>query len=273
MTSCRHPGLDRLDYVEGARLLARDLGDTRGNEARWQALHVRGLHDTWGIATGLRLTLTPNRRGLVVGVGAAFDCRGEVIRLEQAVELPMPSTPALGFLTPGFDVVLDQRGVRWEPTGGGADAPAFGPGVRPGLDIPLGRTSRLVWGMLTNPDSSWRKMAHPMTRPRVLSGLTAVGGLEWFKETTSIRTSVDTSAAQFRSTPRYVASIAQAPGMSGLLGPFLSLSTFYAGRFTARVGAVSRTGLPATAVVQMLLDRAGGIQIAWMGIEPNAGCW
>ena len=64
--------LDRLDYVEGSRLLARDLGDTARTEARWQGLHVRGLHDTWGVATGLRLTFTPSRRSLVVGPGAAF---------------------------------------------------------------------------------------------------------------------------------------------------------------------------------------------------------
>lgn len=273
MTSCRDPGLDRLDYGEGARLLARDLSDTRGNEARWQALHVRGLHDTWGVATGLRLRLTPNGRGLVVEVGAAFDCRGQVIRLDQSVELPMPSTPAVGFPPPAFDVVLDHRGARWEPTGGGIDAPGFGTGVRLGLDIPLGRTSRLLWGILTEPDFTHRKTAHPMTRPRVGFGLTPAGGLDWLRDATSIRSTVDTSAAEFHSTPRYVASVSQAPGMSGLLGPFLSLSSFYPGRFTARLIAVSRAGLPATDVLEMLLNRAGGIRIAWMGIEPNVGCW
>ena len=71
--------LDRLDHVEGSRLLARDLRDTARNEARWQGLHVRGLHDTWGVATGLGLTLTPGRRSIVVGAGAAFDCQGQVI--------------------------------------------------------------------------------------------------------------------------------------------------------------------------------------------------
>jgi len=272
MTSCRDAGLDRLHYVDGSRLLAGDLRDTRGDEARWQALHVRGAHSTWGVATGLGVTVTTSRRGVVVEAGAAFDCRGRVIRLAQPVELPLPAATAPGLLTAAFDVVLGAGGPRWEATGGGPDYPGFGDGVRPGIDIPLGRCVRLIWGVLTGPDPSFRRTVHRMTRPRVGFGQTAAGELSWTLETWSIRASVDTSTAEFGSIPQYVAWTAQVPDLGGLIGPFLSLSLPYSNRFIVRLSACSAAALPAPAVLATLLARAADIRIAWMGIEPNAGC-
>ena len=263
--------LDRLDHVEGSRLLARDLRDTARNEARWQGLHVRGLHDTWGVATGLGLTLTPGRRSIVVGAGAAFDCQGQVISVSNPIELPEPSEILPGVAAPALDVVLGRNGPRWEPAEGGSGS-GFGERVRPGVEIPLGRCTRLPGGQLTRPDSAWRRTARPMTRPRVGFGLTPAGGLLWAPATWAIRTIIDTSAADFGSTPRYAAWIANRPDMSGLVGPFLSLSSFYPDRFTARLTAISLLGDSAVAVQMNLMGRAAAIRIAWVGVESNAGC-
>lgn len=272
MTTCRDPSLDRVQYVEGARLLAGDLRDSRSGEAHWQSLHVRGLHNTWGVASGLGLTLTPDRRGILVAPGAAFDCRGDVVRLPAEVQLAMPIDVVPGIAEPAFDVVLGPDGVRWEPTGGDASYPAFGPDVHHGVDIPLGRCVRLSWGVLTPADSGVRRAVHPMTRPSIGFGLTPAGGLTWILGTYSLRAIVDTSAAGFLATPRYSAELAMTPDLGGLLGPFLSLASFYPDRFTARLFAISRTGLAASAVLADLLKRAGAIRIAWVGTEPNAGC-
>ena len=264
--------LDRLDYVEGSRLLARDLGDSARNEARWQGLHVSQAHDTWGVATGLGLTFTPSQRSVVVGAGAAFDCQGQVISLASPVALPEPNEVVPGIAAPTFDVVLGRNGPRWEATGAGPGQAGFGTRVRIGMDIPLGRYIRMPWGQLVGPDSGLRKTAHPMTRPKVGFGLTPAGGLIWMPSNGTIRAVVDTSAAAFSSTPRYVAWIATRPDMSGLIGPFLSLSSFYPDRFTVRILAISTLGDSAVGVQLSLLGRAAAMRIAWVGIESNAGC-
>ncbi|HKP29504.1 MAG TPA: hypothetical protein VJU15_08870 [Gemmatimonadales bacterium] len=264
--------LDRIDYVEGSRLLARDLGDTARNEARWQGLHVRGLHDTWGVATGLGLALTPSRRSVVVQAGAAFDCQGQVFSLAESLELPEPADLVSGIAVPTFDVVMGRNGPRWEPTGGGPGQPGFGQRVRIGMDIPLGRCMRLPWGELTAPSSDLRKTVHPMTRPRVGFGVTPAGGLTWTPANWSIRAIVDTSAANFSSTPRYVAWIATQPDMSGFIGPFISLSSFYPTQFTVRLVAISTLGDSVIGVQLGLLGRVATMRIAWAGVESNAGC-
>ena len=46
------PNLQRIAYHEGQLLSARDLGDDAAYESRLRGLHVRGLHNTWGVAPG-----------------------------------------------------------------------------------------------------------------------------------------------------------------------------------------------------------------------------
>ena len=185
--------------------------------------------------------------------------------------MPEPSAILPGVAAPALDVVLGRNGPRWEPAEGGSGS-GFGERVRPGVEIPLGRCTRLPGGQLTRPDSAWRRTARPMTRPRVGFGLTPAGGLLWAPATWAIRTIIDTSAADFGSTPRYAAWIANRPDMSGLVGPFLSLSSFYPDRFTARLTAISLLGDSAVAVQMNLMGRAAAIRIAWVGVESNAGC-
>lgn len=254
--------LDRLDYVEGSRLLARDLGDTARNEARWQGLHVSQAHDTWGVATGLGLTFTPDGRSVVVGAGAAFDCKGQVISLSSPVVLPAPTEEASGMVAPAFDVILGKNGPRWE---------ASGKHVRIGTDIPLGRYIRLPWGQLTGPNMGFRKTARPMARPKVGVGLVSAGALTWIAVNGMLSTTIDTSASNFSSTPRYVGWIASRPDMGDLIGPFLSLSAFYPDHFTVRMLAISRLGDSAVGVQLSLLSRAAAMRIAWVGVESNAG--
>ena len=269
---CRNGASDRLDYVNGARLLADDLNDSRAVEARWQELHVRGLHDTWGVATGLALALTSNRRAVRVTPGAAFDCRGRVLALDEIVELPITIAMVPGLLAPTFDIVLGTHGVRWEPTGGQGSDPGYGPGVSFGVDVPLGRFVRSPWGTLSGPDVGHRRVAHPATTPRIGSGVTPAGSLTWSPGSWSVRTVIDVSPTGFTTTPRYVGWLSHAPDLGGLIGPFVSLSSFYPDRFSVQLSALSPAGLPAATVVAALMSASAAVRIAWVGVESFVEC-
>ena len=46
---------DRITYRDGQLLTALDLSDEQRRHDRLRRLHVRYLHDTWGIALGLEV--------------------------------------------------------------------------------------------------------------------------------------------------------------------------------------------------------------------------
>ena len=45
----------RIRHRQDERLLATDLNTDMAYEAMLRRLHLRSLHDTWGVALGLRL--------------------------------------------------------------------------------------------------------------------------------------------------------------------------------------------------------------------------
>jgi hypothetical protein len=265
--------MERLQYVDEALLLKSDLETGVAQEARRAALHVRGLHDTWGVATGLRARWDGTTRTVIVDPGAAFDCRGNVVSLSAAVVLKMPETIAVGLAFATFDLILNDRGVRWELSGGGAGSPNFGAGVGVGSDIPLARFVRVGPALLAGPDYSLRKSVRSFTRPYVRSGVTAAGELTWSVGAAYLRAVIDTSVARFSATPFYLAQLLGPPALpAGLLGPSLSLGWFGPQRFVARVYGVSAMGQPAAAVLASLSAVASDFRIAWTGIEPQLGC-
>jgi len=273
MNSCVDPGMERLQYTDGALLLRADLTSGAAGEARRMALHVRGLHATWGVASGLRLQWNPVTRSVGVGQGAGFDCRGNVIVLSAPVQLPLPDSVVAGVPDPAFDLLLDGRGVRWEATGKGAGSAGFGAGVRVGVDIPLGRFIRFGPGFAVGPDYSVRKSVRPVARPYLGFGVTAPDELTWLSSAAMLRAVVDTSAAEFSTTPYYTAQLVDPPALAaGLIGPFVSLAWFGPQRFVIRVSAISRLGQPAATVLANLAAAARTFRVAWMGVEPLIGC-
>ena len=272
MKPCRDPGLERLQYVDGALLLRGDLASGIAGESRRTGIHVRALHDTWGVATGLRARWDPASRIVTVDPGAAFDCRGAVVALTSAVTLPVPDQLAVGIPFATFDLVLDDRGPRWESTGKSPGFLDFGPGVKVGSDVPLARFVRVAPGLLAGPDYSVRKTARPSARPYVRFGVTSPGELTWSTGTTSLRAVVDTSAAEFSATPYYLAQLLGPPVPPGLLGFFLSVAWFTDQRFAVRVYSVSAMGQSAAAVLALLSTIARDFRVAWIGIEPQLGC-
>ena len=65
---------ERVTYRRGQRLEARDLHDDHRRDARLRELHVRHLHDTWGIALGFEVTGIRD-----TGSGAARNATGILV--------------------------------------------------------------------------------------------------------------------------------------------------------------------------------------------------
>ncbi|NJL22536.1 MAG: hypothetical protein HC895_19710 [Leptolyngbyaceae cyanobacterium SM1_3_5] len=91
----------RTSYTNDQLLTARDLQDEAEAQTRLREIHVRALHNTWGVALGFEVVLKGNV--VQVGPGLAYDCQGREILsvrpLPIALPNPLPSSRA-------FDLVI-----------------------------------------------------------------------------------------------------------------------------------------------------------------------
>ena len=94
---------DRVTYREGQRLTSRDLQDDRDGRARLRRLHVRHLHETWGIATGFDVQ-GAGSSAVAVGPGYALDHFARDLVLSASVVVPVPAVagPELFVLVAAF---------------------------------------------------------------------------------------------------------------------------------------------------------------------------
>lgn len=126
----------RIRYFDGQLLTARDLRDDVAYEARMRGLHVRALHNTWGVALGLAVTVQ-NNNVVKVSPGIAYDCRGRELFSARDLLIGPPPRP-LGSQVNAwlFDLVIryDESGER-----GRADSVLCTDGVNPGEERPLWR--------------------------------------------------------------------------------------------------------------------------------------
>lgn len=237
MTGSGQNGTQRVRHFEGELLTARDLQDDVAYETRLRGLHVRALHNTWGIALGFDVRLDPNETTVLLGPGIAYDCRGREIISSRTIAVPAPHRPvpvqdgwfdlvmrhhdlnALLEGRRGYDCLGDgihpseeRPAVRWafagEPTG--ADAPDLAEDVRPGEDIPLARFRISDSGTFGEPDFTFRRHAQGMVRPHI-AGSQVAGDLEFNDTQMAWQTRVDTSAAGFSQTPFYFACLDEHP--------------------------------------------------------------
>jgi hypothetical protein len=262
MTGRSVSGIQRIRFEEGGLLLGTDLNDRARMESRLLELHVQGVHDTWGIANGLQVELSADRRWVLINSGTAFDRGGRVVSLAAAVTMPAPIAGVFGVLQPSFDLLLDQGRVRWETAGDASDK-----------NIPLARCIRLADGTLLGIDRTVRRTLRPMTRPHVGFGMTLPGELKWFAGSYGLRAVVDTSEAGFTATPYYFAQIAALDALPlGYIPPFLSLAWFYSNHFSVRLNFVTTVGRTAALALQEMLRLAPSIRLAWIGVETLVGC-
>ena len=277
---------ERIQWYEGSRLTRRDIADAIEHESRMLELHVRAVHDTFGIAFGLGVTLAAGARAVVVQPGLAYGCRGASVWLHSVATLDAPPASTAGTT---FDLVLvaaqpsracaapdvDCTGERI-PSRASLRWRAADDDERCDCDVPddaidLGRFVRSPSGMLTGPDNARRRCVRGLVRPHVASGITSPGALTWSQGTSDLVASIDTSAAGFTTTPIYLAAItSQTPWQGGLVAPFVSVGQASPTRFNVHLSIAAKP--PALVLLFAQIDLAKELSIAWTGVESASEC-
>jgi hypothetical protein len=207
----------RIRHYQGQRLLASDLQDEYDNLAWLRGLHIVGLHDTWGIASGFDVTVDSVNWQVQVQPGLAYDAYGREILLAQphALSLPDPqAAPGTSFdLVARYNTELRQAAdvdVALCPRLIG-ERPSFlwqrSDQTRPGRDVLL---LTYTFGAYTDQiDLDGRRYTQTMARPRVGSGITPANQPWTIGSGSGVafcRTYIDTSNAGFIGTPAYIAT-------------------------------------------------------------------
>jgi hypothetical protein len=298
---------DRVTYRDGQLLAARSLGDDRRDEARRRWLHVRHLHDTWGIAMGLTVHADQAGTAVVLGPGYAVDDGGRDLVLANGLHLPVPDIPGptrfvltLRYLddeafqpAPGLVAVCPGGGLgvrRERPliTWRAPDDVRFGP------EVPVVQVTA-SGGVIQGPlDFRVRRHARPFVRPHLRWGVTDGGRTGWRvwkagEQKLGLEVEVDTADAGFLRAPYYFAALTGDVGPTvdgtpltapaawpaktsvafGLGGPGF-LAKAEVARFVYRIPTVG--GLPFTQEITPVQAEARGWVIVWLGAEPAGGC-
>ena len=286
---------ERVRWHDDALLCHGDLAAAVAHEERLLALHVSALHDTWGVALGLTLAASDDRRRVLVGPGVAYTALGEALWIGVAVEAPpfpaeaaradlVVALPRAGVASPcerlvrcdGLPVRDAEVSLRWETVALASDpASAFArglaDGVRLGHDVPLGSFTRRADGTLDGPDNAERRVARSLSRPHVALGTIPSGALDWHQTGDGLVASVDTSAHGFSTAPRYAAWLASGfTWPADVVGPFVSIAQATRTSFAARLVFGGRAG----AGVQpgVFLEGAVMSSLVWLGVESTSGC-
>lgn len=289
----------RVQYDQGDRLASADLSLDAEFETRLRRLHVRALHDTWGVAIGLLVGLRTDGRGVRIGPGLAYDAYGREIVLSSELAMASPAAgvemaaapwafdlvcayrPTTSLIAPGADAVgcrggaaTDAGAFRWAFAGtfGDHGLPEVADDVELGREVPLGRFVLAANGRLTGPDVSARRLVRPLLRPHVGYGLLAPLDVEWSSaDGGGITATVDTSSSGFTATPIYLAALTPNPWATspGVVGPFASLSHPARNSFDVRVLVQAEARFLAREALASALALPG---LFWVGFEPFAGC-
>jgi len=300
MTNDLQDAVGRVIWSDGQVLAARDLNGESNDAARRRRLHVRYLHQTWGIALGF--AVQASSAGVTIAPGYAIDIDGRDLLLSQTLDLPLPgdgtfvlvaaydsdapcrpSLPAADFCV-GIDPNLERAAISWVA----ANA------VSVGAQVPLARAVIANGQISGDLDGRVRVNARRLVRPYIATGVTQASTTSWSDASglhapnLYLEVQIDTSAAGFLVTPAYFAALcrANAPGQHPRAGsldeaakPFAGSPTFSldglgtitrptAQGFTFRM---PRGALPLGVDLTAKEAEAGGWVVAWVGLEPTAG--
>lgn len=268
---------ERLEWVDGSALTWRDLRDTVAAEEAMLALHMRAVHEAWGVALGLTTILAPDRRSVLVTPGFAITCLGMTILLPAARAIAGPAATGAG----QWDVVLDAPTLGggdpcYRPTTCDLEAPPRVASVRwhpaeEKLDqrtgVVLARYTRLATGHLEGPDLSVRRGARVLERPHIGSGSVSGTSLSWSGSGDRLLATIDTSGAGFTRPAVYrvwvAAHAAFPPNVIGALLSVVSVS-----RGSVQVQLL----VPGGASLIVARGVARGLSLGWLGVEPVRGC-
>jgi len=259
----RQNGTQRIGYFDGQLLTDRDLQDDAAFESRLRGLHVRAMHNTWGVALGFSVSRIKGNV-IEVGPGIAYDCHGREIISARTLNVGPPPAPGQSQASAWyFDLVISYRerepaaGNPAQTCVGGAfnpheERPAWrwrfagdvngvngGSQARPeelrlGEEVPLARFVVSTRRQIGQPDFSVRRNAQGLVRPHI-AGDQVEDRLEFSEAQAALTMTVDTSQAGFSQTPHYFARLTL-PGLLAtaedpellrilrlLLGPFVTI--------------------------------------------------
>lgn len=313
------PELERPAFFDGQRLTAADLTAVQSyhRELRW--LHNRSLHN-WGIAFGLAVTGLRGERTVRIQPGYALDCKGRDLILSEPLEMPIPPEagngkggPAIYYLTASYaedaDLTPETRNgtcgssgavrrpeepiIRWQNPDDTSGDGRF----TQGIDVVLASIKVQNCQLLTDISGSERRDAVPATQPYVAAGQSNAGQTTWRawppegnqERFLGIITTVTTTDAGFRTTPRYQAHVIGSRVVGRLnneidvvVDGYTQVVNASAGSFdlvmTLPQGMIG-TGLlnPPDILTPDLLDRLShhadeedlGWYVVWMGVEGS----
>lgn len=224
------PQLDRVRFFNGQRLRADDLADWQARVRALRWLHSRSFH-SWGIALRFDVRGDSGDTAVEVSPGFAVDCLGREIILSSDRVVPVPAVAASPsgedasfYLTASY-LGDDNQKVRERRDGV----------CRPEGTVRLGEEPLLEWRRADQIDEgidivlaqAWirncqlsrplslaaRRSARAADQPHIAAGQTPAGQTEWTPwqvngDVLGLAVEVDTTAARFRSVPRYIAHLA-----------------------------------------------------------------
>src|SRR5438132_317669 len=121
--------LDRIRYAEGQALRDGDLQGDAEYEALLRELHVRAVHDVWGVVLGFEIQTNDKGDGVAVGPGFAYDRLGRELVWGRSLALDPPPKPPVasqsGWL---FDLVVRHAEVAELAAGRDANGTCIGAG-------------------------------------------------------------------------------------------------------------------------------------------------
>lgn len=289
MTQIADLSADRITYREGQRLTARDLQDDRRGRARLRRLHVRHLHETWGIAVGFDVrAASPDT--VAVGAGCALDIAARDLVLSTSLAVPVPAVPGP---EPFVLVAMYLPDCSFPATAAGAavciDGPTHPRRERPALvwktiaELEIGPMVPLCHVVVQNKTISGavqtrvRRYARRMVRPYIVGGMTDAGDNQWTQfwhhnVWYGMQQRVNTSDAGFTATPQYFAHIVPT-GSSPVDRTATEVEQALASAY-GHVRETARDSFVFQAVVmeRFIPDLTRSWAIRWVGVQPMVGC-
>lgn len=248
--------------------LNRRLLRDRTLTARYQSmfdldrLHVRAVHDTWGIADGLEATLSPDGTVVEISPGVGYDTDGSLIRLTTTVTVAP-------YRTGEYDLVATEEGVS------AVASPRVGhcPGS---LVVASAKAVATATHSL-----AWTDLRFPTRWTRRRESAYAFAGTQTFSNATFWeRLVVSTRRARFPSTPLYFCRL---DGPSPDVGTYTPLAVRgmparnrYPGGAAAPLHGPFFTICAATPIGFTVLFTRGAafayptLTVHWVGVIPRA---
>jgi len=282
------PELERISFFSGELLTADDLTalDSNNRELLW--LHNRSMHN-WGIGLGLDVQGARGATSVAVNPGYATDSDGHEIILSNPLTLAIPAiTSGSYYLVANWvddadEPVVEQRSAPACGAGGSvrlSDAPAIlwktSAQLTYGTDVVLAQVT-IQNCAISQLATSVRRYGTCGSTFYIQGGRLSASALTWTPwlvggAPVGLTASIDTSAANFQSSPNYTVQIV---GSRSLSSPPTTIVDFVSVASPSPTGFTIQLSVPALGPVNpdAIRDPGGALMgqlgwvVSWMGVE------